>query len=136
ITRRPDDKSQATPRGRSADILEYPREHGASFFAAIHQGTGEGFPQETVDALWDLVWQGLVTNDTLHALRALIRPSDTRSSRRTRGPSSRARRLVRPTAEGRWSAVNHAATNRTSPTQASVTAWTAALAQQLLTRHG
>jgi ATP-dependent helicase Lhr and Lhr-like helicase len=131
VTRRPDDKSQATPRGRSADILEYLREHGASFFAAIHQGTGEGFPQETVDALWDLVWQGLVTNDTLHALRALIRPSDTRSSRRSRGPSFRSRRLVPPTAEGRWSAVNRAAATKTSATE-----WTAALAQQLLTRHG
>ena len=131
VTRRPDDKSHATPRGRSADILEYLREHGASFFAAIHQGTGEGFPQETVDALWDLVWQGLVTNDTLHALRALIRPSDTRSSRRTRGPAFRSRRLVPPTAEGRWSAVNHAAATKTSATE-----WTAALAQQLLTRHG
>ena len=131
VTRRLDDKSQATPRARSADILEYLREHGASFFAAIHQGTGEGFPQETVDALWDLVWQGLVTNDTLHALRALIRPSDTRSSRRTRGPSFRSRRLVPPTAEGRWSAVNHVAATQTSATE-----WTAALAQQLLTRHG
>ena len=90
-------------QGRAADVLEYLREHGASFFAAIHQGTGEGFPQETVDALWDLVWQGLVTNDTLHPLRALIRPADTRSSRRTRGPPFRSRRLVPPTAEGRWS---------------------------------
>jgi ATP-dependent Lhr-like helicase len=122
-------KGPTPPDGRAADILEYLREHGASFFAAIHQGTGEGFPQETVDALWDLVWQGLVTNDTLHALRALIRPADTRSSRRTRGPSFRSRRLVPPTAEGRWSAVNRT-TNR-SPTE-----WTTAIAQQLLTRHG
>jgi ATP-dependent Lhr-like helicase len=112
-------------------VLEYLRGHGASFFAAIHQGTGEGFPQETVDALWDLVWQGLATNDTLHALRALIRPADTRSSRRTRGPSFRSRRLVPPTAEGRWSAVDHAAATKSSTTE-----WTAAVAQQLLTRHG
>jgi ATP-dependent Lhr-like helicase len=116
------------PKGRAADVLEYLREHGASFFAAIHQGTGEGFPQETVDALWDLVWRGLVTNDTLHALRALIRPADTRSSRRTRGTPFRSRRLIPPTAEGRWSAVRD---TRTSPTE-----WTTAIAQQLLTRHG
>jgi ATP-dependent Lhr-like helicase len=119
------------PRGRAADVVEYLGEHGASFFAAIHQGTGEGFPQETVDALWDLVWQGLVTNDTLHALRALIRPSDTRASRRTRGPSFRSRRLIPPTAEGRWSVVHQAAATKTSATE-----WTAAIAQQLLTRHG
>ena len=54
-------------RGRADDILDYLRRHGASFFAAIHDGTGGGFPRETVDALWDLVWQGLITNDTLHA---------------------------------------------------------------------
>jgi ATP-dependent Lhr-like helicase len=116
------------PEGRAADVLEYLREHGASFFAAIHQGTGEGFPQETVDALWDLVWRGLVTNDTLHALRALIRPADTRSSRRTRGTPFRSRRLIPATAEGRWSAVRD---TKTSPTE-----WTTAIAQQLLTRHG
>jgi ATP-dependent Lhr-like helicase len=112
-------------------VLEYLREHGASFFAAIHQGTGEGFPQETVDALWDLVWQSLVTNDTLHALRALIRPADARTSRRTRGQSFRSRRLIPPTAEGRWSAVSQTAATKTSATE-----WTAAVATQLLTRHG
>jgi ATP-dependent helicase Lhr and Lhr-like helicase len=127
----PGPKGSRLPEGRAADVLEYLREHGASFFAAIHQGTGEGFPQETVDALWDLVWQGLVTNDTLHPLRALIRPADTRSSRRTRGPSFRSRRLVPPTAEGRWSAVNQASATKTSATE-----WTTAIAQQLLTRHG
>jgi ATP-dependent helicase Lhr and Lhr-like helicase len=121
-------KGPARPSGRAADVLEYLREHGASFFAAIHQDTGEGFPQETVDALWDLVWRGLVTNDTLHALRALIRPADTRSSRRTRGTPFRSRRLIPPTAEGRWSAVRD--------TQTSPTEWTTAIAQQLLTRHG
>ena len=30
-------------------------------------------PGETVDALWDLVWKGMVTNDTFHALRAFTR---------------------------------------------------------------
>jgi ATP-dependent Lhr-like helicase len=125
------ERESAGPSGRAADVLEYLRENGASFFAGIHQGTGEGFPQETVDALWDLVWRGLVTNDTLHALRALIRPADTRTSRRTRGPSFRSRRLIPPTAEGRWSAV-HLAT----ATKAAATEWTAAIANQLLTRHG
>ena len=35
----------------------------------VHDAAGGGFPQETVDAIWDLVWKGLLTNDTLHALR-------------------------------------------------------------------
>jgi ATP-dependent Lhr-like helicase len=136
--RRPDDRGQTrgltpglTPTGRAADVYGYLRDNGASFFAAIHQGTGEGFPQETVDALWDLVWQGLVTNDTLHPLRALTRPSETRATRRGRGTSFRSRRLVPPTAEGRWSVVD-----RVTATKTSATEWSAAIAQQLLTRHG
>jgi len=132
------DTPDAAPRGRSADVLEYLREHGASFFAAIHQGTGEGFPQETVDSLWELVWRGLVTNDTLHALRALIRPADARSSRRTRGPSFRSRRLVPQTAEGRWSATSthFVRSGQAAAMKVSATEWTTATAQQLLTRHG
>jgi ATP-dependent Lhr-like helicase len=118
-------------QGRAADVLDYLREHGASFFAAIHQGTGEGFPQETVHALWDLVWQGLVTNDTLHPLRALTRPAQERTPRRARPTPFRSRRLVPPTAEGRWSAVA-----TVTATTASTTEWGAAIAQQLLTRHG
>ena len=54
-------------------IAHHLQTHGASFFAAIHEATGGGFPQETVDALWELVWNGEVTNDTLHPLRAFIR---------------------------------------------------------------
>jgi ATP-dependent Lhr-like helicase len=116
--------------GRSADIVQYLRRHGASFFGAIHDGVGGGFPQETVDALWDLVWRGLVTNDTLHPLRAYTHPDDRRSARR-RGTPFRSRRLVPPTAEGRWSMVDAAAASARAATD-----WAAATAQQLLTRHG
>ena len=48
-----------------SDISE---QHGASFFAALHEAAGGGYPGETVDALWDLVWKGVITNDTFHAL--------------------------------------------------------------------
>ena len=128
---RPPSAERADLEGRSAEILDYLREHGASFFAAIHQGTGGGFPTETVDALWDLVWQGLVTNDTLHALRAYGRTEDKRAARRQRGAPFRSRRLVPRTAEGRWSAVEVITPSTTATTQ-----WGAAMAQQLLTRHG
>ena len=113
--------------GRGADILEYLRRNGASFFSAIHEGTGGGFPRETVDALWDLAWRGFITNDTLHAVRAFTRAPDPRAGRRRAAPF-RSRRLVPPKAEGRWSLVNSAGS--------SVTEWSAASAQQLLTRHG
>jgi ATP-dependent Lhr-like helicase len=125
-------------KGRAADILEYLRDHGASFFAAIHQGTGQGFPQETVDALWELVWAGLITNDTLHPLRAYVRTEDKRTPRRGRPMPFRSRRLVPPTAEGRWSVVETAASVPAGkrPSTTAATEWAAALAQQLLTRHG
>jgi ATP-dependent Lhr-like helicase len=132
VPRRDADKARSPePTGRAAEALEYLREHGASFFAAIHDGTGGGFPKETVDALWDLVWSGLVTNDTLHPLRAYSRSEDRRNTRRDKSRPFRSRRLVPPAAEGRWSLVP-----TTKMTKASSTDWAAAMAQQLLTRHG
>src|SRR5207302_2737685 len=53
-------------------IFDYLSRHGASFFAQIHAAVG-GFANDIVDALWDLVWKGMVTNDTFHALRAFTR---------------------------------------------------------------
>jgi ATP-dependent Lhr-like helicase len=125
-------------KGRASDVVEYLAEHGASFFAAIHEGTGGGFPTETVDALWHLVWQGLVTNDTMQPLRAYTRTEDGRAAKRHRGAPFRSRRLVPPRAEGRWSLVSAAnrrnASRETSTT--SATEWATAMAQQLLARHG
>ena len=93
--------------GRAAEIVSSLKSHGASFFAALHEGTGGGFPGETVAALWDLVWKGMVTNDTLHALRAYISETAAKPSKRGRPTPFRTRRLVPPTAEGRWSARGH-----------------------------
>ena len=121
----------ATPGGRAEEVLTYLRKHGASFFASIHQGTGGGFPKETVDALWELVWRGAVTNDTLHPLRAYGRAEGTRASKRARSTPFRSRRLVPTTAEGRWTPVTGV-----RPSKASHTGWATATAQQLLTRHG
>ncbi len=117
--------------GRALEIVEFLRGHGASFFAAIHDGTGGGFPAETVDALWNLVWQGLVTNDTMQPLRAYTRTEDTRSTTRHRGEPFRSRRLVPPRAEGRWSLAGGSRTTKSSATE-----WATAMAQQLLARHG
>ena len=54
--------------------MDYLRKEGASFFSAIHAACGGGYPAETVKALWDLVWRGILTNDTLHSLRAFVQP--------------------------------------------------------------
>jgi ATP-dependent Lhr-like helicase len=109
------------------DVLRHLKSSGASFFAPLHTALGGGFPKDTVDALWSLVWKGLITNDTLHALRAYLRPPE-RSRRVGRTREFRSRRLVPPAAEGRWTAVQ-------GPAQ-SLTEWAAAFSQQLLTRHG
>ena len=80
---------------------------GASFYDALHQAVGGGYPGETIDALWSLVWRGLITNDSLHALRAYIaRPETARNQRRAQtGMVYRSRRTTPPTAQGRWSLV-------------------------------
>jgi len=114
--------------GRETRILGWLIKSGASFFGPLHEAAGGGFPQETVDALWSLVWKGLVTNDTLHPLRAYT-TGPQRSRREARAQRFRSRRLVPASAEGRWSAV-------VTTERAGSTAWAAALTQQLLSRHG
>jgi ATP-dependent helicase Lhr and Lhr-like helicase len=102
-------------------ILDYLRTHGASFFAQIHDALG-GFPNELADALWSLVWQGLVTNDTFHALRAYTRPKTPRAS------GFRSRRTAPASTQGRWSLVPQ---SNATPTERAN-----AMAQQFLARYG
>jgi ATP-dependent Lhr-like helicase len=118
---------------RARAIVEHLRREGASFFAAIHEAAGGGYPGETVDTLWDLAWRAVVTNDTFHALRAFTQPPARRSRRDARAERQgfRSRRLTPPTAEGRWSLVGARAGTTVSPTERAT-----ALAWQLLNRHG
>jgi ATP-dependent Lhr-like helicase len=90
---------------REEKLLSALESTGASFFEPLHQAIGGGYPGETLDALWNLVWRGLITNDSLHALRAYIaRPESTRAPRHTQtGMVFRSRRTTPPTAQGRWS---------------------------------
>jgi len=117
--------------GRVAAVRDHLQMHGASFFAAIREGTGQGFPTETVEALWELVWMGLVTNDTLHPLRSYTGADDTRRARRPAPGRFRSRRSAPRAAEGRWSLVETVTATATTTTE-----WGAATAQQLLTRYG
>jgi len=132
LARRDSRGTALSPREQS--ILEYLTRAGASFFTDLHDATGDGYPGETIDALWSLVWRGLVTNDTFHALRAYIaKPETSRSSKRVHNqPAYRSRRTTPPSAQGRWALVP--APDRTTP--AAQTAWSHALAQQLLQRYG
>nr|WP_043175069.1 ATP-dependent helicase [Streptomyces sp. NRRL B-24484] len=93
------------------------------------------------DALWDLVWAGYVTNDSLAPLRALLGSGRTAGSTAHRAPRATprgrfggagraygARRPGPPTTAGRWSLLPEPA--------AEATALAAARAQSLLDRHG
>jgi ATP-dependent Lhr-like helicase len=73
---------------------------GASFFRDIYTASGGGDEDVMLDALWDLVWSGEVTNDTFAPLR-LLGPAARRPARRPRLP-----RLIQPRATGRWSLVS------------------------------
>jgi ATP-dependent Lhr-like helicase len=79
---------------------------GASFWPDLLVAAGVADQDEVVTALWDLVWAGEVTNDTLQPLRALVaggarRSTPSRGRRRPRPGSLR--RLGPPAAAGRWS---------------------------------
>jgi ATP-dependent Lhr-like helicase len=141
----PVEPARTTLEPKERAVLQFLASAGASFFATIHEGTGGGFPQATVDSLWSLAWKGLVTNDTFRALRAYARePAGKGSTRRGRDrmPSLglptggfRSRRMAPASAEGRWSLVS---TSRGAAVRdvAADTARAAALARQLLARYG
>lgn len=78
---------------------------------------------DVVDAVYDLVWAGEVTNDTVQPLRFLgpVR----------RHPRRPLMRLVPPRAQGRWSLLAPAAQAAAGGTERAI-----ALAQALLQRHG
>jgi ATP-dependent helicase Lhr and Lhr-like helicase len=123
---------------REMEIVAYLQAHGASFFQDLHDGVGGGYPGETLEALWSLVWKGTLANDGMAALRAYCeRPAASGSRKPARrvhqqtGAGFRSRRTTPPTAQGRW-ALNAAAFAK----DRSATEWSHAMAQQLLTRYG
>jgi ATP-dependent Lhr-like helicase len=122
---------------REGKLLAVLESTGASFFDPLHQAVGGGYPGETIDALWSLVWRGLITNDSLHALRAYIaKPESARAPRRLQtGAVFRSRRTTPPTAQGRWSLLPVRAGKGTESAP-SATEASHALALQLLNRYG
>lgn len=121
---------------KEKQIVDYLQQRGATFFAQLHEGLGGGYPGDLLEALWSLVWKGLVTNDSLHALRAYIeKPTTTRQpARRVHNQQAgfRSRRTTPPTGQGRW-ALNAIAF---ADQAARATSWSHAIAQQLLARYG
>jgi ATP-dependent helicase Lhr and Lhr-like helicase len=119
---------------RERAIVEHLERNGASFFATLHEAAGGGYPGDTVDAIWTLVWSGAITNDSLHAVRAFTQPPERRNRKqrpKTTPRTFRSRRMAPPTAEGRWSLMTARSAVRVSATESAT-----ALAQQLLARYG
>ena len=116
-------------------------ERGASFWpqlvaAAIGAvGLAEASERNVLAALWDLVWAGEVTNDTLNPLRAAVGAASRRRTSAGRGGGRpRPGRLTRvgpPAGAGRWSLVAPLLLPAPTPTQQAH-----ARALALLERHG
>ena len=121
-------------------IIECLSTRGACFFSHIQLAV-QGFKSETLDALWDLVWCGVVTNDTFSPVRAILKPSgaDIRSAGRRAALSARSHGVARShapavpaEASGRWSLTAEAlALQGATPTEQLKAA-----AQQALARYG
>jgi ATP-dependent Lhr-like helicase len=112
-------------------ILEAMAGGGAYFFRQLGQAVGSTDDKALGTALWDLVWAGLVTNDTLSPLRAYLggpaAPQRTRSYR-GRASSVRVAQSGPPTGAGRWSLLPLA--------EGDTTIRAKAMAESLLERHG
>lgn len=109
------------------DVLE---RRGAVFFHDLLRETG-GFGPEVVAALWELIWAGEVTNDTLAPLRSLAAEQRQDKRHAHRGRRMAPRRHVLPGTEGRFSLLPKRFER--GPTE---TDKRAALARSLLDRHG
>ena len=124
---------------REEKLLAVLESTGASFFDSLHEAAGSGYPGETIEALWSLVWRGLITNNSLHALRAYIaRPESARTPRRYQtGAVFRSRRTTPPTAQGRWAVLPLRSAERSGDgARRATTERSHALALQLLNRYG
>ena len=108
---------------------------GACFFRELSANSENA----ALEALWDLVWAGEVTNDSFAAVRALALPR----SRRGRGGGKASRNIVNyrsvaprramapARAQGRWSLVREPDIELSGTTQGATL-----LARVLLERHG
>jgi ATP-dependent Lhr-like helicase len=108
----------------------------ALFFRSLSERLGATDDQALAAAIWDLVWAGYLTNDTVAPLRVLLGSGKTTHSSR-RAPARQRSRYGRPvmptrsgppTVAGRWSLL--------PPRDPDPTRRTHALAEALLERHG
>jgi ATP-dependent Lhr-like helicase len=121
------------PSGPAPEAIRaWLEERGASFWPDLLRAVGTGDERVVLQALWELVWAGEVTNDTFTPLRALGRTRRSRAPRPGGAPRPGAlRRAGPPAGAGRWSLVAPLLEPAPSSTERAH-----ALALQLLERHG
>ena len=101
------------PSLRAQRIADFIREHGASFFDELLDGTGLLLSQ-VEEALAELVAIGLVNSDSFGGLRALLVPSDQRRS--TTRPGHRRRSVAFSMEQsGRWALARRTRLRQTGP---------------------
>jgi ATP-dependent helicase Lhr and Lhr-like helicase len=143
----PEPDAEFEPTELHQAVLDALAGGGAYFFRALSDAVGGPDDAKLVDVLWELVWAGLIGNDTLAPLRSRL--SGGRTTHRTKSAPPRARygtsrygalraaragrpsmpsRTGPPTAAGRWSLLPARETD--------VTARAHATAEILLERHG
>ncbi|MFC5998974.1 ATP-dependent helicase [Quadrisphaera sp. GCM10027208] len=129
----PDDAFEPGPAHRA--VLDALAGGGAYFFRGLSDAVGSTDDAALTEVLWDLLWAGYLTNDTLAPLRARL--SGGRTAHPGRRPAPRARygrrpalpsRQGPPSAAGRWSALPAVSGDATSRAHAT--------AEVLLDRHG
>jgi ATP-dependent Lhr-like helicase len=129
LTPAPENRAAGPRAERIADFL---REHGASFFDEIVEGTGL-LRSEAEQGLAELVALGYASSDSFAGLRALLVPSAERRST-TKGPRRRRVSPIGMETSGRW-----ALSRRGHGAAADLTADPAAIehvAHTLLRRYG
>ncbi|MGA5308147.1 ATP-dependent helicase [Micromonospora taraxaci] len=130
----PDEALTRTPLHDA--VLDALDDGQALFFRALADRVGSTDDAALTTVIWDLVWAGHLTNDTLAPLRAVLgaggahrsRPSAPRTRYRRPGRVALPTRSGPPTVAGRWSRLPE---RDVDPTRRA-----AALADVLLERHG
>ncbi|MGC4769494.1 Lhr family helicase [Micromonospora sp. DT44] len=130
----PDEALTRTPLHDA--VLDALGDGQALFFRALADRVGATDDAALTGVIWDLVWAGHLTNDTLAPLRAVLgaggahrsRPSAPRTRYRRPGRVALPTRSGPPTVAGRWS--------RLPDRDLDPTRRAAALADVLLERHG
>jgi ATP-dependent Lhr-like helicase len=139
----PDPLDPADEGGMAAAVLDRLEGGQALFFRGLSDLVGSTDDPALVDVLWDLVWSGRLTNDTLAPLRTRLagggthrrapatpraRLDRTRYGRTRLGRPAMPTRTGPPTVAGRWS--------RLPDREKNPTRRTTARAEALLERHG